>query len=356
MGLKERMAQGVSAVVEAPGFCFDQPPVRRFAEIAAFQSAIKSQSDCTATVDVDTKSFVGIDIDGKVHNSSWRLSPAAFGDLCHWTKLPVAFIKRLAKTDEQLALEVVESCIDHWFHSGPPKQFVIDTTTGRVDGIVGKESYAPIANKDVVDFVFSATPDLKICEGWLAGPNMRLTAVLGTKPAEPRKGDIVHIGTAVENSINGDCSLKVCDYANRLVCTNGMTAREGFHMERIVHRGDIEANTIKAIIRSATRSEQMVPLMAKAAAHLVNEKEVRAIKGFLSEQANGGSEAFFKKVAEKAMDEAKTEGRDPDEVTLWNIVNGITESAHDTSSLNRRVEIEALGYRTLVKFGAVLNA
>lgn len=355
MNLKDRIvAARLNFKEETGGFRLAVPEVRHFKNPDTFRQAIKESSDCTAMVEVEPKMFQQIDIDGHVEGSGWRLSNAAFGDLCHWTKTPVSFIKRLAQYEETLALEVLESVIKRHFHEGPQKSLVIETKTGRIDGIVGTESFSPISNLDVLDFTLSGSAELTLSNGWLAGPNMRFTATMKNKPAEPRKGDIVHCGINAENAVHGDCSVKISDYAERLVCTNGMVSTEQGNCEHIVHKGDVQFNTQKAVVNSSTRAELMIPFMQRAVAKMMLPDDLKTIKSWLQDPRNGGSPAFYNKIVRKAMREAEKENRVQYEMTLWNWINGITETAHETDSLHRRGELEALGYKTLVKFGAAL--
>ena len=96
-------------------------------------------------------------------------------------------------------------------------------------------------------------------------------------------------------------------------------------------------------------------MMARAAELLLDDGGIKAVRGFVSHPKNGGSPALDNKVVKIAMEEAIDEGREEEEVTLWNFVNGVTASAKDAKTINRQTELEALGYRTLVRFGAVLG-
>ena len=97
------------------------------------------------------------------------------------------------------------------------------------------------------------------------------------------------------------------------------------------------------------------PAMEAAARHLLLEPEVDAIRKWLQHSKNGGSSSLDVKVVKSAMREALNEGKPEGEISLWNFVNGITEAAHDTDVLARRVELEAMGYKALVRFGVKLE-
>ena len=354
MSLKKRVRAALNGAKVDPDVGFDLPRPRllHYQEPNNFVKAVKDQADNLAMVDAGL--LHAVDIDGKVGKTDYRLSFAAFSDMCHFSKTPVRFIKTLARHAEHLALEVVEEVLRYQFHSGQDKLLVVDTRTGRVEGIVGKESYSPINHMDVIDYTLTANTALEFTNGWLSGPTMRMTSAVKDKPVEVKKDDVMLIGTNVENALHGDRSVRVSDYLERLVCTNGMVARDSLGMARIVHQGDVEYKVQEAVLKCADRAQQLVPTMRAATRYILNEEEIRSIRTFIIDPNNGGSPRIDRKAVNGAMDEAEKEGRKEEEVSLWNMVNGITASAHDADSLQQKNDIEALGYKTLVKYGATL--
>jgi hypothetical protein len=350
MSLKDRVKQSLAVMNNEPqfaGFQLQTPIAIQFgSNIDQLLHALKDQTENTAMIDGHHMGS-RIGMHGEVEDTEWFLSNAAFGDLCHWAKVPVSFAKRLAHVNEELASEVMYAMIEAVFHREPAKVLVIDTTTGRIDGIVSKDVYKPIANLDIVEWARSAMPGLAVSESWLSGPNLRVTCVSEKLKVEPVKGDVVKFGTSLENAIHGDCSARVCDYNLRLVCTNGMTARDGKHMEVIRHVGDAEFEVQKAIVKSAQRAEAIAPMLVQAASRLLTPNEVRAVKRFVADPKNGGSPKLDHQATQVAMVEAVKEGRDEDEVTLWNFVNGITQIAKEPKSVHRMVELEGLAFKTL---------
>lgn len=351
--LKDKIRKRVMAGKElSPGFLLPKPPIQHFKSADPFFTAIQAQSDSVAMI--DGKHVTRVDIEGNIEGTDWRLSHAAFSDLCHWMKTPVTFVKLLAKIEEALALDVVAAMIEGAFKQGKDKLLVIDTRFGRVEGIVGKDTYSPISHVDVWKYANTAMNDLEMSNGWLCGPQMRMTAIDPKKPVEPKKGDAVHFGATLGNAINGDGSCWVSDYFERLVCTNGMVARDKEHTERIEHRGDVQYKVQEAVLKASTRSTLLGPAMHAAARTFLDAPGIKTIRTYLKEGRNGGSPKLDVAVTQAAMQEAVKDSRAEEEVTLWDFVNGITEHAHTAKTLTRRTELEALGYRTLVRFGAVL--
>lgn len=355
MGLKASLKAAMvgDQIPDVGGFNLPKPTPIHFKNQEPFRKAIKEQADAIAIIDADDNVLNHVDIDGKLGKGDLHLSQAAFGDLCHFSGVPVSFAKRLAKLDEPVALDVIEVCIRRSFHRGPPKSLIVDSRNGRIEGIVGKETYSPISNLDVLEAALASSADLHLSNGWIAGPNMRLT-VISSDAKEAQLGDVVRFGVSVENSLHGDRALFIRDYSERLSCTNGATATDPEHVEQIIHRGDVHFECQKAVVMSAKRSEFILPLMRRAAVHLMGYEEINLFGAWTKDAKNGGNDTLWGVVKKEAKRAALDEGRTEEEVTLWNFVNGITQSAHDASTLGRRQELEAMGYKSLVKFGAVL--
>jgi hypothetical protein len=353
-GLKAKLRAGAPPQ-EPTGFRLETPTLLHFSDCGSFGKAISEQKEHLAMVDATYLNE--IDLDGSIKGTDWKLSHAAFSDLCHLcTKpVPVSFIKNLAKINDSLALEVIEEVLRVLFHRGQEKQLVIDTRNNRVEGIVGKESYSPISHSDVIEFAFSANPALSFTNGWLSGPIMRMTATTKEKPAEPKPGDVTLFGVNIENAIHGDRSVKIADYAERLKCTNGMVARECGYSTRVRHVGDVDFNVQRAVLASATKSEELAKFIDYSAARVLDENEVENIMRYLADPKNGGGPKFEAVVRDIAVEEASGEGRPEGEITLYNFVNGVTQAAHTAKNLQRKTEIEAMGYTTLVRFGIALS-
>jgi len=356
MTLKEKLRAARAAIDEdggqysLRGFHLTNPTPIYFRESpAALLDLLKNQQDNTAHIDGEELTS-DIGLAGEISGTPWRLTKAAFSDLCHFTKTPVSFIKRLAKIDETQAVDTLRTMIDAYFHTASKKLLVIDSSSGYVLGIVGKETYKPLSNVDLVNWGLSSGIGLGVSEAWVNGPNLRVTFVSETLNVKPCPNDIVQFGMALENWINGDGSAKASDYALRLVCTNGMTARVGGHTNIIRHTGDVQMAVQKAIVASSKRAKHMAPAMKAAATMYLDDEGIRQVRSFIRDGKNGGSQALDNKVTKIAQVEAQKEGREEFEVSLWNFVNGTTEVARDTKSIERKVEIESLAYKTLARY------
>jgi len=180
---------------------------------------------------------------------------------------------------------------------------------------------------------------------------LRMTVVDGLEQIEARVGDIVRFGVDVRNAINGDSATHVCDYNERLVCANGMRCTERGAQQHIRHVGDSHELVQQAVNASAERSKLLVPRIQAATEQYLTAPDLRRVKGYIGQPKNGGGPTLENKVVRMAVEESKKEGKGDGEITLWNVVNGVTEAAHDAKSLGRRTEIESLGYAVLARFG-----
>jgi hypothetical protein len=340
---------------ESGGFQLVKPQTYYIREQSdALLSMLKTQADNVAYIDGE-KLQAELSLAGEVGDTGWRLTKAAFGDLCHWTRVPVSFVKRVAKIDEQLALDMMRTMIEAYFFGGPEKLLVVDTTTGYVVGIVGKETYKAISNEDIVKWALSVGHGLALSEAWVCGPDMRITCTSEDLCAEPVKNDLIRFGMSLVNGISGDSSAKISGYGLRLVCTNGMTARTGQMTTVVRHVGDVEHGVQKGIVRIAEASATMAPLLSRAAGMLLHDKGIRQVRQFISDTKNGGNPALDNKATKIAQIEAQKEGRFDYEVTLYNFVNGVTEVARDTGNVERKVEIESLAHKTLLRYGVLVK-
>lgn len=353
MGLRDPVGRGLT---KAPtGFQFPVPFTTHFGGVEDFRAALVAQREHLALLDA-AKVLTDLDADGGIPKTPYRMTPAAFGDLCAVAGggLPSRWCRQLAQRNEGLALEVVRDHIDAHL-SDARRQLVVDTASNLVLGIVSETKYHLIHNAEILDLMLSS-PGLTFTNGWLCGGRMRLTCVREGTVIEPRPGDIVRVGVNGENTVNGDSRVHVTDYAEVLRCTNGMVSREGVHCESVMHSDtDIHYRVPQAIVAAAKRSESMRPLIERAAVLHLDADGHRRVGAFIQHPQNGGNPRLLETATKHAVTYAVQAGRGEDDLLLWDYVNGTTEAAHAAPSLNRRTELEALGFRLLEKFAGGRN-
>ena len=340
------MRSGKAPVVERRGFDLHRfPTPRKFDEADAFLRTLNERREVIAHVPAEH--LRGFDMDGNVKGSEWRMSEAAFSDLCSFTKAQTSFVKKMACYDENLGMELVHGMIEGAF-DGDGCSLVIDTSQNVIEGIVSRK-YTPVSHAEILEAALSVKSRMEFRTGFLSGPNMRATIVDPFSAVEPKKGDVVRFGLSLENATNGDCSATVSGYNERLVCANGMVAR-GSEWERSVrHVGDALYHVQKATL-NAIRVFALAPTLNRATELYPDPDQLKDFFAWVGNKRAGGTPTLASRVAELAMNEAIREHRDEANVTLWNLTNGLTEAAHDTRSIQRRSEIESMAYAGVLNF------
>ncbi len=357
MSLRTQLRNSTQMAESVRGFQLEAPTPLEFEDGHRFREALERQKESVVALDCREFGRNGLEkigLNGEVEGTDYKLSKAAFGDLCNFAKIPVGFIKRLANSNPEQALEVVSSMLDVEFHRGARKAMVVDTTAKRIEGIVGAETYKAISNADVFDYVASVSEGTQFTKGWLQGPMMRTTFVNGDRPVEPQKGDIVQLGASVESAINGDMSVKIASYCERLVCSNGMTRKDNKHTAVIRHAGDVDFNVQRAAVQCVQSADSFLHLMETAASQPIDSPEsLDDMMAFIADSRNGGSEKLLRTSLSVAKEEAYTEGRDAGELTLWNMVNGVTAAAKHTNGVKAQARTEQLGFDLMEHFASV---
>lgn len=344
MGIADRI-RALTVEPQRCGFDTQEPTAKQYHSVDTLMEALRAQQHTYTLMDAEW--IQGIDVDCRVAGTEFRMAGAAFGDLCHFTRIPVSFIKRLCQENDTLALDVVNWAIANRLHKSG-KKVLIDGEAQRIDGIVSADNYSPVRNAEVCEWVLSATP-FACTGGWVDGAHMRALFLDQESPVVVEVGDIVHMGVDVWNSLNGDQACRMAEYNERLVCKNGMRRMERGRVETVIHVGDAVRHVQRACLRVGERAKSLIPLLKAAPKHILTQKEVEHMKAYLSNPKNGGSNGLTKRALDIAATEIEKKGADA--VTLWDMVNGVTEASHDARSLNRRVAVESIAYNVLARYG-----
>lgn len=328
-------------------FKLDTPTCHKFTSADAFESALKRQAANTVLLDAREVGLQSIGVDGEIHDTPYRLTKRAFGDLCSFSGVPAGFIRQYAKVNPELALRIIEDTINARFWKGSSKQLVIDVDDGLVHGIVTAERYKPISNLETFQWSMESRPEgFTFTNGWIEGLQARFTSVDDLRPIEPRRGDIVKLGLSVSNGMDGDRSARIQSYAERLVCTNGMVRSDAQGHQTIRHVGDAAFEFQAAIVAVAGRQSAYRELLTAATNTVLTPEQTQVFADTLT-SAKGGGKKLVENVMIRAGREAALEGREMLSLTVYNLVNGVTELAHQAKNLDRRVELEQLGFTAL---------
>lgn len=356
--IKAAKSQGKSNTKKGHGFQFVSGRHVKLTDATLFRKELVEQSEAVAMF--DAKCVRGLELDGTIEGTDLKLTEQAFGQLCNFSSVPVTFIKNLAKVNPETAMDAVQSMVRAYFHAGAKRNLVVDERDQYVLGLVGAKTYKPLSNLEAYESVHTALGKMDMKLATLDNGEMRVTftdknRAVNVNP-KAKKNDIVEFGVAAGNSINGQTSAFIEEFNLRLVCTNGMTRRERNSRYQFQHRNDdLPDYYASAAIMLADNYEMTSVLMrATAVTTLETEDDVRVVKTYLADGRNGGGKELSEQVYGIAQAEAKQEGGNPDRPTIWNVVNGVTQVGRDAPTNGRREALEALGYRTLMRFGMPL--
>lgn len=347
MGLKSQLRTSP----DQSGFQFLPPTFRTFSDLGAFREELHAQAASTELI--DATALAQLDIEGRVlgvEDDALRLTRAAFGQLCHICKLPRSWIEALARRDEQLALQVVDEALASMLHRDEHKVLLVDTRSGAVHAIIDRDSYNLISNEDVLDLALSSMKKAQLNRAFVDGPSVRITIVDPQKVAEPKVGDVVRLGTDITTDIGSEHIVSARSYNERLRCLNGMTVSDRAFGQRLSARRDVQAELPDMILSTVANGTRLGPMMVESTKLYLDEKGIDRMTSYLANPANGGNDTLLRDTVLGAQAEARQDDRDDGELTLWDFVNGVTNAAKSARTLNRRIELEGMGYRVMSHF------
>ena len=281
--------------------------------------------------------------------------------------IPYTYYKRMQSDYPELLAENVNG----WFEK-EPEQRMLRTMGGTARAFLS-DRYRRIDNLELMQAVYPVLQEMdgvQVMSCEVTDNHLYLQVVSNKVQTEVAKGDIVQAGFIISNSEVGHGAVSVQPLVYRLVCTNGMIAKENSH--RRYHTGkrvDMDDNyelfadntkilddmayfaKVQDIVRMAvneTKFNQQVIAMQKAIGvqvspmiitpvveelgktHLLtkNEQEMVVQNFLLGDSYNGNHIAHFNQ---------------------FGVANAITKTANQVESYERAVELEKIG-------GAVLFA
>lgn len=282
---------------------------------------------------------VRIDPTGAIEQTGNRFSKYGFSRLCTSLDIPNRYINQLSGENASLAASLVN---DRILRNSGDLMLALDNTV--VEGVVGG-GYSRLENSLVVQLAAAELSEGSFSRIELEGLRMRLN-LLGPAMHTPIKrqvGDVVKGGLDIYNGEDGGASFNVSTYIYRLVCSNGMIAPKEESLGRLVHRGDHISDRASIILNKA--SDLCFDYLAKlpvAADVILDTPEQRSLASKLSMEF---SPTFANRVFDKAALEAKEEGRE--EISLYNLWNGVTFQSHEAGSIDRSRHIELFASKVL---------
>lgn len=246
--------------------------------------------------------------------------------------------------------------VNHWLNNNPEKR-MIRTLDGNARAFLSNR-YRPLDNAELAEAVLPALKEAEtdIVSSQLTDTRFYIQAVCPKINSEIRRGDPVQAGVVISNSEVGMGSLKVEPLIYRLVCLNGMIAKDS--SMRKYHTGQanlIEIDDAHEFYRDETRKqmdrtlwmqvrdlakgalnearfETMLEKMRKAAEQQITINipdiiEISSKKYAFTENESGGILRHL------------SSGGD---LTKWGFSNAISRTSQDVSDYDRAIELERI--------------
>jgi hypothetical protein len=257
------------------------------------------------------------------------------------------------------APDLLRENVNHWFRERPKVQLV-RTLFGTTRAFLS-DRYQRIDHFEVLTTVlpvlqeFGASENLRVASCAVTESKLYLKAVFPKIEAEVKQGDVVQSGFVLSNSETGCGAVTVQPLIYRLVCTNGMIAKD--YRQRKAHLGRsvagegvrelLSSETLRAddqafllavrdVVRATADRDRFADIVARLseASQRTLEQPVRALEEVKQRWGltHPEGEAIFNHLVT---------GND---LSLWGLANAVTRTAQDCSSYDRATELEAVGW------------
>lgn len=162
----------------------------------------------------------------------------AHGQIAAWAKIPKQYYDRMPA-------ELKAVNVNHWLRNEPGNR-MIRTLDGECRAFMS-DSYRPLDNIDLAQAVLpvlAEQTDMRIESCQITPTRMYIKALFPSIQGDldPKVGDIVQAGIAIQNSEIGAGSLSVNPFVLKLFCLNGMTTNIGQNRRHVGKRQGEEDN------------------------------------------------------------------------------------------------------------------
>lgn len=265
--------------------------------------------------------------------------------------------------------ELLANNVNGWFEK-EPEQRMLRTMGGTARAFLSNK-YRRIDNMELMQAVYPVLQEMEgvqvmSCE--VTDNHLYLQVVSDKVKTEVAKGDIVQAGFIISNSEIGRGAVAVQPLVYRLVCTNGMIAKENAH--RRYHTGkniDMDDNyelfsdntkilddiayfaKVQEIVRMAvdeTKFNQQVIAMQKAIGVAVNPMAIAPVVEELG-KTHMLSKGEQEMVVQNFLLGDNYDGGHIAHFNQFGLANAITKTANQVESYERAVDLERIGGQVL---------
>ncbi len=286
----------------------------------------------------------------------FSLTEVAHTQISQRLNIPLKYYKRMRDLAPQLLAENVNT----WFQHQPERR-MIRTLDDKARAFLS-DRYRRLDNFELAEVVLPVLCELgdgvKIVSSELTEKRMYIKAINQRLEVEVKPGDVVQAGVCISNSEIGLGSLSVEPLVYRLVCTNGMIAKD-FSTKRyhVGRQHDADAfqlftdetlkaddhalmlkvrDTVKAAVEKAKFS-QIVEQLREAAEKPIEGNPVETVEVL-------AQEFHYSKEESSGILTHLIKGGD---LTAYGLSNAITRTSQDLNDYDRATDLERDGSRIL---------
>ena len=286
----------------------------------------------------------------------FSITEVAHSQIAQRLNIPLKYYKRM----RELAPELLAQNVNTWFQTQPERR-MIRTLDGQARAFLS-DRYRRLDNYQLAEVVLPVLCELgdgvKIVSSELTEKRMYIKAINQRLELEVKPGDVVQAGVCISNSEIGLGSLSVEPLIYRLVCTNGMIAKDfstkRYHVGRAVDSQAFELfsdetlkaddhafflkvqDTVKAAVEK-TKFSKIVEQLREAAEKPIEGNPVETVEVL-------ASEFNYSKEESSGILTHLIQGG---ELTAYGLSNAITRTSQDLDDYDRATDLERDGSRIL---------
>ena len=298
----------------------------------------------------------GTATDDNNDNYDFHVTDVAHSQIAQRLNIPLKYYKRM-RNDKP---ELLATNVNTWFHSQPERR-MIRTLNGKARAFLS-DRYRRLDNYQLADVVLNVLADMgdgiKIESCELTEKRMYIKAINQRLELEVKPGDVVQAGICVSNSEIGLGSLSVEPLIYRLICTNGMIAKDystrKYHVGRAAEDNAFELfsdetlkaddrafflkvqDTVKSAVEIAKFS-QIVQQLKDATTRPIEGNPVKAVEVL-------SNDFKYSQQEHSGILDHLIRGAD---FTAYGLSNAITRTSQDLDDYDRATDLERDGSRVL---------
>lgn len=310
----------------------------------------------TETIEMTNDGHLLLDGTDGDNNYDFSVTDNAHSQISQRLNIPLRYYKKMrSDAPDLLAINV-----NTWFHHKPERR-MIRTLDGKARAFLSNR-YRRLDNFQLADVVLNVLHDLgdgikiKSCE--LTEKRMYIKAINQRLELKVREGDVVQAGICVSNSEIGLGSLSVEPLVYRLVCQNGMIARDystkKYHVGRAAEENAFQLFSDETLEADDKAFFLKVRDTVKSAVELTKFSQiVQQLKDATNQPIEGNPVKTVEVLADDfhySADESSgilnhlIRGGD---LTAYGLSNAITRTSQDLDDYDRATDLERDGSRIL---------